>query len=67
MAYVGTWRPSAKRHWDAALPQCSPCFQRATVACGEESGSDEPDDSFLGPMTDDFPEDDDEEGEEWKS
>ncbi len=33
-----------------------------------ESGSDEPEDSFPGPATDDFSQDDDdEEGEEWKS
>ena len=32
-----------------------------------ESGADEPDDSFLGPPAEDFSQDDDEEGEEWKS
>ena len=37
------------------------------IRSGDESGSDEPDDSSLGPMTDEFPQDDDEEGEEWKS
>ena len=40
------------------------------IRSGEESydpAAEEPDDSFLGPATDEFSQDDDEEGEEWKS